>query len=250
MNIEALLSPADYQTRRARGFAGETCVVFDVLRATSVMVTGIANGARGFIAVEEIEQALERRASFSNALLAGERDGLRITSNQSGGVEFNLGNSPREFTAERVAGKVVITTTTNGTRALSACETADAVVVSSFLNLKATAEWITSRGISRVVLVCAGTGDALALEDVICAGALCELLVARSDCCVIQDSAQVARRVYCETKNDLSKAVSGSQNGSRLLGNNELRADVEFCLRRDVTDVVPVMQADGMICRS
>ena len=248
MNIEALLSPADYQTKRARGFAGETCVVFDVLRATSVMVTGIANGARGFIAVEEIEQALAQRRTFPNALLAGERGGLRITSSQSGGVEFDLGNSPREFTSERVSGRVVISTTTNGTRALRACESAEAVVVSSFLNLKATADWIRSCKVSRLVLVCAGTGDSAALEDILCAGALCEWLAATSDCCVVQDSAETARRVFCGAKDDLPGAVSRSQNGSRLLANSELRGDVEFCLRRDVFGVVPVMKAGGMIC--
>ena len=250
MTIEALLSPADYQRRRARGFAGETCVVFDVLRATSVMVTGIANGASGFIAVEEIEQALEQRRKFPNALLAGERGGLRITSKQSGGIEFDLGNSPREFTTECVSGRVVISTTTNGTRALRACESADAVVVSSFLNLNATANWILSRSVSRIVLVCAGTGDSTALEDILCAGAICELLAATSDSCFVQDSAEAARRVFCGGKKDLLGSVSCSQNGARLLSNSALRSDVEFCLRQDVTEVVPVMKADGMICRA
>lgn len=247
MNIETLLSPADYRARRVAGFAGATCVVFDVLRATSVIVTGIANGAAGFIPVEEIEQALEQRDKNPSALLAGERDGLRITSTVTGGIEFDLGNSPREFTEDRVAGKLVITTTTNGTRALMACETADVVVVGSFLNVKAIASWIRERNPGKLVLVCAGTGDAVALEDMLCAGALCDLLSETIKPCVVEDSAEAARRTYLQAQHDLMAAVSRSKNGSRLLANSDLRRDVEFCLRRDVMDVVPVMAADKVI---
>lgn len=248
MTIEALSSPAEYQAQRARGFAGETCVVFDVLRATSVIVTGLARGAKGFIPVEEISEAVALRAKHPGALLAGERDGLRITAAQSGGVEFDFGNSPREYTGSRVADKMIISTTTNGTRALRACETADAVAVASFLNLTATATWLRSRAASRVVLVCAGTGDAAALEDIVCAGALCEMLAATRSC-VMEDSAEVARRVFCEAKNDLASAVSHARNGRRLLENPELRDDVAFCLQQDVFGIVGLMGRDGIIRR-
>ena len=94
-------------------------------------------------------------------LLAGEREGLKITAAQSGGVDFFLGNSPREYTSDRVMGKTIITTTTNGTRALRACISAEAVVVGSFLNLAATAKWLTEQT-RRLVLVCAGTAESAA----------------------------------------------------------------------------------------
>src|SRR6185436_6382572 len=92
--VEVLFSPAEYQAHRNGGFANSVCVVFDVLRATSVMVTGLANGVTGFVPVEEIPEAIRAKARYPDALLAGERDGLRITAAQSGGVEFDLGNSP------------------------------------------------------------------------------------------------------------------------------------------------------------
>ncbi len=250
MIIEALLSPAEYQARRARGFAGEVCVVFDVLRATSVIVTGLAHGAKGFIPVEEICEAVELRAQHPGASLAGEREGLRINATQSGGVEFDFGNSPREFTASRVAENVIITTTTNGTRALRASESADAVCVASFLNLTATATWLQSRGAARVVLVCAGTGEAAALEDILCAGAFCDLLVGSGRSCVVEDSAEVAQRVFRDAQNDLPGAMRHAQNGRRLLANPELREDVAFCLQRDICDVVGLMGRDGMICHA
>jgi 2-phosphosulfolactate phosphatase len=250
MTIEALLSPAEYQARRARGFAGEVCVVFDVLRATSVIVTGLARGANGFIPVEEISEVVALQVKHPGALLAGEREGLRITAAQSGGVEFDLGNSPREFTASRVADKTIITTTTNGTRALRACETADAVVVASFLNLTATASWIQARGSVRVVLVCAGTGEAAALEDILCAGALCERLMASGKVCEVADSAEVARRTFIGADNDLTGAMRHARNGMRLLANPELCDDVAFCLQRDLFGIVGLMNRDGIIRRA
>lgn len=247
MNIEALLSPAEYQARRAVGFVGEVCVVFDVLRATSVMVTGLASGARGFIPVEEIAEAVALRERHPGALLAGERSGLRITAAQSGGVEFDFGNSPREYVRSRVSEKVIISTTTNGTRALRACATADAVVVASFLNLSATAAWLQTRKSSRVMLVCAGTGDLAALEDILCAGALCDLLVCSGQACVVDDSAEAARRVFREAQHDLLAAVRHAANGRRLLENAELCDDVEFCLLQDAFGIVGLMERDGMI---
>lgn len=250
MNIEALLSPAEYQARRARGFAGETCVVFDVLRATSVMVTGLANGARGFIPVEEISEAVALREKQPSALLAGERDGVRITAAQSGGVEFDFGNSPREYIKPRVFEKIIISTTTNGTRALRACETADAVAVGSFLNLTATVKWLKSCGASRVVLVCAGTGESVALEDILCAGAVCDLLMSSAQSCGVDDSAEAARRVFREARQGLFEAMRHARNGRRLLENPVLCADVEFCLQRDVFDIVGLMGRDGMIRRA
>lgn len=245
-SIEVLLSPAEYAARAARGFAGQTCVVFDVLRATSVMVTGLANGAAGFLPVAEISEALAAQSRWPDALLAGEREGLKITAAQSGGVDFFLGNSPREYTSDRVMGKTIITTTTNGTRALRACISAEAVVVGSFLNLAATAKWLTEQT-RRLVLVCAGTAESSALEDVLCAGALCGLLLAAQDDCVLDDSAEVARRVYQTAAADLLMAVKSARNGRRLLANPELRDDVADCLRRDVIGLVALLGCDGVV---
>jgi 2-phosphosulfolactate phosphatase len=241
--IEALLSPADYQTLRAPGLAGATCVVFDVLRATSVMVTALANGAAGIVPVAEIATALEWKQRDAAVLLAGERDGLRIRAAQTGGVEFDLGNSPREYTPARVAGKRIVATTTNGTRALRACAAAPTVLVGSFLNLAATAQWLAQAAPERIVLVCAGTAEFTALEDVLAAGALCDCLGSwpRSD------AAEIAWRTYRDAQADLVVAVGRSRNGRRLLANPELREDVAFCLQRDTHPLVATLDADGVV---
>jgi 2-phosphosulfolactate phosphatase len=176
-------------------------------------------------------------------LLAGERDGLRIRATQTGGIEFDLGNSPREYTRTRVAGKRIVSTTTNGTRALRACAAAPAVLVGSFLNLAATAQWLTQAAPERVVLVCAGTAEFTALEDVLAAGALCDCLGSwpRSD------AAEIAWRTYRDARGDLVAAVGRSRNGRRLLANPELRDDVAFCLQRDTHPLVATLDADGVV---
>jgi len=244
--LEVLFSPAEYQARRGAAFAGSVCVVFDVLRATSVMLTGLANGATGFVPVEEITEAIALRSKYPGALLAGERDGLRISPAQSGGVEFDLGNSPREYTVERVQDRTVISTTTNGTRALRACASAETVAVASFLNLAATAKWLTHLSPRRLVLVCAGTAEFPALEDILCAGALCDRLTSLT----WDDSAKVACRAFHDAQPNLLAAIADSRNGSRLMANRDLRADVEWCLRQDVYNFPVVLEKDGVVRRS
>lgn len=247
MNIEVLLSPAEYQARRARGFGGATCVVFDVLRATSVMVSGLAGGARSFIPVEEISEALEWRSRQPDVLLAGERDGLRIRNADSRGLDFDLGNSPREYVRERVTGRDIVTTTTNGTRALRACVAAEAVVVGSFLNLAAMAQWLGQRQRPDLVLVCAGTGELPALEDILCAGALIDLLQQAGAGFELSDAAKVALLTYQQAAGNLADAVSRGRNGARLLANPGLRDDVAFCLQRDAYPLVAVLGQDRKI---
>ena len=250
MNLEVLLSPAEYQARREHGFAGATCVVFDVLRATSVMVTGLANGARSFIPVEEISEALACRNRQPDILLAGERDGLRIKNAAGSEIDFDLGNSPREYVPARVAGRDIVTTTTNGTRALRTCVSATAVAVGSFLNLTATAQWLERREIRDLIVVCAGTGELPALEDTLCAGALVELLSGSNPRLELSDAAQLSLLAYREAAPQLTEALGRSRNGARLLANPDLRADVPFCLQRDVYPLVAVLGSDGKITKT
>src|SRR2546425_5274821 len=102
--LEVLLSPAEFAVLRDRDLSQTVCVVLDILRATSSMVTALANGAEAIIPVAEISEALAIRQQRPEVLLAGEREGVRITAARSGGVEFDLGNSPREYTTGKVQG--------------------------------------------------------------------------------------------------------------------------------------------------
>jgi 2-phosphosulfolactate phosphatase len=243
MKIETILTPAELPALAQRDLRATACVVFDVLRATSTFVTALHHGAKAIIPVSEIAEALAFRKS-KVILLGGERNGVRISAD---GIDFDLGNSPREYTPEKVRGKTIVSTTTNGTRALRACVGAKIILASSFLNLSATADFLRAKNFQNILLVCAGTRENRADEDVLAAGALCEILSTDKTVGTLSDSAQMALRAYAQAKTDLSAAVSKSENARRLLAIPELREDVAFCLQRDIYPLVAKMEADGAI---
>jgi 2-phosphosulfolactate phosphatase len=260
VQIETILSPAELPALARRDLRESACVVFDILRATSTFVTALQNGAERIIPVGEISAAVELKKKFPGVLLAGERDGVKIHAAQSGGIDFDLGNSPREFTPETIRGHTIVSTTTNGTRALRACAKAKTVLAASFLNLAATAKFLQQQNSTKVILICAGTGDNVADEDVLAAGAMIDLLAGtvvapvirartaqRAVPTALSDSSQFARESFRVTASDLYLAISKAKNGARLLSIPELREDVAFCAQRDVYDLVAVMDGDGAL---
>jgi 2-phosphosulfolactate phosphatase len=247
MMLKVILSPAELPALAGRDLRNTACVVFDVLRATSTFVTALHNGAKTVIPVAEISEALALRQKQPGVLLGGERDGVKIRANQTGGGDFDLGNSPREYTPEMVAGKTIVSTTTNGTRALRACAGAQTVLAASFLNLTATAQFIRKLQPARILLVCAGTRENMADEDVLAAGALCEILLRNSGRRSVSASAETARNAWRKAKPKLFEVVSEAENARRLLAIPELRDDVAFCLRPDAFNLVAALGRDGAI---
>jgi 2-phosphosulfolactate phosphatase len=245
-NLEVLFTPAEFDALKNRDLSDTVCVVFDVLRATSSMLAALSHGAARIFPVKEISEALAlQRRLPPPVLLAGERDGLRIRAAQTGGGDFDLGNSPREFTAERVAGQTIIMTTTNGTRALQACRGARHILAGAFLNLGALAVWIKKQRPASLLLVGAGTFEQAAYEDTLAAGALCDLvwdLFANP-----VDSAHIAHEIYLRDRAGLAGAFElHSRNARRLLSIPVLRDDVAFCLQCDTVSFVAELY-DGAV---
>ncbi|HUY93210.1 MAG TPA: 2-phosphosulfolactate phosphatase [Pirellulales bacterium] len=143
--------------------AGGAVVVIDVLRATTTIIHAVAAGAREVIPCLEIEDARRMAAGFppGAALLGGERGGVKIDG-------FDLGNSPEEYNRATVGGKVVVLTTTNGTRAMMLCRQAKRVLVGAFVNASAVARALAQE--EQVHLLCAGTEGKITREDVLFAG--------------------------------------------------------------------------------
>lgn len=245
--IEVLFTPAEFALLPHRDLSDTVCVVFDVLRATSTFVTALANGAAAVIPVGDISGALAWRQKQPEVLLAGEREGVRIRAHQTGGVDFELGNSPREFTAEKVRGRTIVSTTTNGTRALQACAAAQRVLIGSFLNLAATADCVKKYSTANLLLVCSGTGERAAFEDFLAAGALCELIFVGRDASGLFDSASLAREVFLRHQPDLMGAMRFSANGRHLLTKPDLRGDVAFCLQQNVFGLVVELGCEGAL---
>jgi 2-phosphosulfolactate phosphatase len=246
-SLEVLFTPADFAALGVRDLRNTVCVVFDILRATSTMVTALANGAAALIPVADIPEALALRQRRPEVLLAGERNGLRIPAALTGGLEFDLGNSPREYSREHVAGRIIVSTTTNGTRALRACAAAKTTLLGSFLNLRATALYLAQPAPVQLLLVCSGTHEEAAYEDILAAGALCDRLWPHCASGQVADSAQIARILYRQARHDLSGAMQHSSNARRLLANPELRDDVPWCLQQDNISIVAALDKAGTV---
>lgn len=245
-SCEVLFSPAEFMALQTRDLSRAVCVVFDILRATTSMTVALDNGAAAVLPANDIPDALALRARFPDALLAGERHGLRIGADLTGGVEFDLGNSPREFTREKVAGRTLTMTTTNGTRALQACAGAKQVFIGSFPNLAATARAVLAEKPGQLFLVCAGTYEEAAYEDTLAAGAMADLVWEFFGESAVADSVAIARNLWLGAKADLAGAIRHSRNGRRLLAHPDLKDDVAICLQRDTATIVATM-VDGAV---
>src|SRR5437764_10007581 len=151
----------------AEDLGGRGVVVIDVLRATTTVVTALANGAKAVIPAATSEEAVRLASNLEKdgVLLAGERKSLKIEG-------FALGNSPREMTPATVAGKTIVLATTNGTPALVAAQGGEPVLVGAPVNFKAVAERARGLLVQRgtLVIVCGGRDKQFALEDAYAAG--------------------------------------------------------------------------------
>ena len=158
--------------------AGGIAVVIDVLRASTTIISALAHGAVGVRPVPTVDQARALAAAVPGRsvspdrfrlLLGGERGGLRID-------RFDLGNSPLEYSRDRVAGRRIVITTTNGTAALEAALPATEVLIGAIVNRTAVAARASSlaaaHGATSIHLVCAGTDGEIMEEDLLAAGAI------------------------------------------------------------------------------
>lgn len=215
----------------------QTAIVIDVLRASSTIVAAIAAGAQAIYPVESTEEAMKLAGSLGReeALLAGERKGLKIEG-------FDLGNSPREFNPDRVAGKKIVMTTTNGTRALLAASSAQRVLVGSMLNLSAVARAVADA--PHVALICSGRAGRFSIDDALCAGMLLARLVAAGEPVELEDAGRAALALAGAFGADAG--FLGGTAAGRALAEIGLGEDVAWCARVDVHEQVPEL-IDRMI---
>lgn len=246
MQIEVVLTPAEFPALASRDLSETTCAVFDVLRATSSMLTALNNGADMIIPVSEISEALAIKDQRPDVLLAGERHGLRIRKELTGSIDFDFGNSPRDFTPEKVRNKTIAWTTTNGTRALRACAHAEMILLGALVNLRTLADIIDQLRPRHLLLVCAGTFNAAAFEDLFAAGALIDALAHMTASENLSDAAQLVRHASRDVS-DNEKLITSSLNARRLLANPDLAPDVALCLQRDTIQLNASLLSDGSI---
>ena len=214
-------------------------IVIDVLRATTVIVCALANGAREVIPVAGVDAARDLAKSRGGALLGGEERNERIPG-------FDFGNSPQEYDA-RVREKTVVLRTTNGTRALQAFRGVSPVWCGAFANASAIVRALARPAVSSATLVCAGQAGEFSLEDFVCAGALVDgigsLRETHGD-----DEAIAARELFRANRGALA-ALLEQGNHALALRRAGFGSDIPFAAKLDRYDVLPALE-DGAVVAS
>jgi 2-phosphosulfolactate phosphatase len=231
MRVDVFFSPLGLNPG---DLSGRGVVVIDVLRATTTVITALANGARAVIPAASSEEAVRLTSNLEKdgVLLAGERRSLKIEG-------FALGNSPREMIPEVVAGKTIVLATTNGTPALVAAQGGDPVLVGAAVNFSALAERARDAlaATGDLVILCAGRERQFALEDAYTAGRLVKGVKKGLGKIELNDAAVAAvalTRAYDSWESAFARTAA-----ARQLEEAELAADVDFCAKANQFGAVP-----------
>lgn len=235
MNVTTFLSAAEVDDAAV---VDATAVVIDVIRATSTIVEALAAGARAVYPTLSTEEAIRLANSLGrdDTLLCGERRGLKIEG-------FDLGNSPSEFTSEKVGGKRLVMSTTNGTRAFLAAEGAERVVAASLLNLSAVGKAVADA--ENLVVICAGKEGRFSLDDALCAGLVLRSLSLDGDVECELDDASSAVSALADAFAVDAELLRTTAAGAALVEVG-LEADLDRCAELDRHALVPEMY-DRMI---
>ena len=217
---------------------GSLAVVIDVLRSTTTMIHALASGCTAVRPCLEVDEARELAGQMraGRVLLGGERDGRPLPG-------FDLGNSPRVYTAKACCGTTLVLTTTNGTRACFRAAEAERVLIAGFVNYSAVCEQLRLDD-RPVHLICAGTDGEVALEDTLLAGAfvdfLCEVSEVR-----LNDSARLAWDCF-ENHGQVLLGALEIGKGGRHLRRLGLEEDIQAAAQVDQFNLVPEMRRDPL----
>lgn len=210
-------------------------IVVDVLRATSAICAAFMNGVKEIIPVGTIAEA--QNYKNQKYLVAAERDGIVL--------DFaDFGNSPFNFTPERVQGKTIVYSTTNGTQAVQMASKCYKVAIGAYLNLTSICNWASSQN-RDVIIFCAGWKNRFSLEDTILAGAITEKLTEKYNYKTNCDSALASLDLWKIAKENLIQYIDKAAQRSRLRDNG-LDDVIEYCHTIDLTDLIPEYN-DGRI---
>ena len=232
-HIEVCFTPGEYEYFKNEY---EIVVVIDVLRATSAICSAFENGIAAIIPVSTIEEAIEYKAK--GYLVGAERKGQIVEG-------FDFGNSPYSYMKEEFRGKEVVLTTTNGTKALHIAKDAETVVVGSLLNLDALCKWLIEQN-KNTLCLCSGWQDKFNLEDTICAGAICDALLATGNFTSDEDSSIAAKYLYLSAWDNYMGFLKSSSHRRRLKNLN-LNEDIKFCLTPNQTTVIPILKNEKLV---
>lgn len=235
MNVDIIISADDIKEKK---IFNKSVVVVDMLRATSVIVTAIDNGCKKVIPVLTVDEAVKiAEKDRKMYMLGGERDALKIQG-------FDFSNSPLEYNSDKVMEKILIMTTTNGTRAIKASSKAKNTIIGAMINARAVAKRLIEIG-DDIVIINAGTNGEFSIDDFICSGYIISILKRKCEL-ELSDIATTALYIY-ENNKDIKTFIKYAKHYKKIeeLG---LHKDLEYCCQKDIIDSVPQCKA-GIITK-
>ena len=225
------------------GIIPESSVVIDVLRATTTIAWALENGADSVQVFADVDELNNEAKSFphKDKILVGERGGKKLDG-------FDLGNSPLGVTTEKVKGKRVFMSTTNGTRSLHRVRESKSLYTMALPNRKAIAERLKSDNPKEVWIVGCGGEGSYSLEDSLAAGALASLLIDQLDSVQVQNDELMASLALWKTwENDVEGCLRIASHGQRLAGIGNHEDDFACCASLDNLSVIPQQIEMGIL---
>ena len=219
------------------GTPSDTAVVIDVLRMTTTASLLFSRGLDELFIIAEVAQARELAAQ-TGALLLGERGGERVTG-------FDGGNSPLEYT-QSLRGQKAILCTSNGSKAVQTTSDIEHVFLGAIVNAKAVAQHALKVAKTRIVLICAGTGGQVSLDDVLGAACIAREMLKLNSELALTDACKVAL-VNLETSSDLLKGLQNARH-SAILQDLGYEEDIEFAAQLNLLDTVPMRTSQQPTC--
>ena len=225
----------------------DCAIAIDVLRATTTMVTALARGAEAVQVFSDLEELIQISESWptEKRIRAGERGGAKVAG-------FDLGNSPLDCTIDRVQGRRLFISTTNGTRSLQRVQDAKAVLAGAFINRQAVVNYILAEQPETVWIVGSGWEGSYSLEDTACAGAIAHSLQtalnAMIDDFAGNDEVISAIALYLQWQNRLLELMYHASHGKRLL-RLDCQEDLKYCVEMDILDVLPIQREAGVLVK-
>mgnify|MGYP001166596459 CR=1 FL=1 len=222
----------------------DIAVVIDVLRATTTISWALKNGADSIQVFSDLNLLKDTANKWDadKRLILAERGGKKING-------FDLGNSPLSVTKEKVQGKRLFMSTTNGTKSLKKVQNVKYLFAMALPNRKVVAERIMSLNKKNVIILGSGWEGSYSLEDSLAAGALASYLKENANCEVniSNDELEAALALWNIWKNDILGCLKTATHGKRLTSLGDYENDFKCCSELDCLDIVPTQVERGVI---
>ena len=203
----------------------DAIIIVDTIRASTTYVNAFGSGVKRIVPCASREDLLNRLDKYPNSVRSGERLCKKIE-------DYEYGSSPKEMSIASLDGKIMLSSTTNGSRMVVASAGSPCVVMGSFCNATAVINYLKKEN-RNITIVCSGRLGEEVIEDNLC-----------------------AEYLQWGFENDLSEFRLNSEQiydeclvspSYLMLKSAGLEADFDFCMKIDSHNIVPVLDNDGFI---